>query len=253
MIRRRRSRLGTPQPDRDFPMGSRPMDLARNVPTYGLGSTLGAGPKPVLPVKPLNFNQLNNEYQSRLDKGFTGVNYLARHPRFEQRLANQNQAGPTGNKVQPNLPLSPEFEAAHRQLDDALSQALTGIGVQRDQIPALLAQLSARMDTDQQESLRQTDEAANARGIYNSGIRTQDRGKVNLGYDRQRQDVANTTAQQYAELAQAESGARSGYAKDLADLYQELARLTAQQDTLASPRPTRGKRRRRRTQDGRRR
>jgi hypothetical protein len=108
-------------------------------------------------------------------------------------------------------------------LEDALAGELANIGVARDQIPATLQLLRERMDTEQRESLRQVDESVNARGLYNSGIRTRDRDVATQGYDRRRQDLALGAAGDFNTLAQQESAARSNYARGLQELLMALA------------------------------
>lgn len=130
---------------------------------------------------------------------------------------------PTPNPGASSLTLSPQAEAARRGLEDELAATLASIGVARDQIPATLELITARLLSDQEEDLRNTDENANARGIYNSGIRTTDRGRVTQGYDRKRADIAADAAQQLADLAAAESGAYAGFNRSWADVLLDLA------------------------------
>lgn len=235
MIRRygTRSRIGTPQPDRDFSSALAPQTVLNQTVPYNLGTTgtqAGLNSTPLAVPTGLGgaFNVPGSPLQGRRRDNIVGHHGKGRQHR--------------GHGY--GLPMSPEFEAAHRALDDALAQQLMAIGVQRDQIPAMLAQMNARMNTDQGFDLKATDEADNARGLYNSGIRQQDRGEVNLGYDRQRQDVAQSTGQQYSQLASQESQAQSDYQKQLSDLMIQLAKQQASNPNLATPnRGRRGKHR----------
>ena len=134
---------------------------------------------------------------------------------------------PAPNPGASTLTLSPQAEAARRALEDELSATLASIGVARDQIPATLNLVTTRLLNDQAEDLRNTDETANARGIYNSGIRSTDRGRVTSGYDRKRSDLASDAARQLSELASAESGAHSSFNRSWADILLQLARDAA--------------------------
>lgn len=125
------------------------------------------------------------------------------------------------------LPLSPEFEAGRRALDDALSAQLAEIGMAREEIAATKKLIEARLATDLQEDLRQVDEGANARGIYNSSIRGDNRGRAEFQTGRRLQDVTLDAARQFREMAAAESGARSSYLKGIAELLAQAARTAA--------------------------
>lgn len=127
-----------------------------------------------------------------------------------------------------SLTFTPEAEAVRRSLDDELSRELAGIGVARGQIPAMQALIESRLRSDMDEELRQTDEAANARGVYHSGIRTTGRGRVTKGFDRKRQDLASDIARQYADLASRESAAYGNFNRSWVDALLELARGRAE-------------------------
>lgn len=134
------------------------------------------------------------------------------------------------------LPLSPEFEAARRALEDNLAAELAAIGVARAEIPALVELVTQRLATDQAEVERRTNEAANARGVYNSTIRTDDLGDVRAGFDRNRQDFAFDVARMFGELSQRESGARGDYNRSLSELLLALAQDQATDDRTVVPR-----------------
>lgn len=159
--------------------------------------------------------------------GQTGMGLGPQGQPGNQPPGNQGQPGGQGNQPHQGggstLMLSPQGEAVRRGLDDELAGTLTRLGVQRDQIPAMVKLMTARLESDQTEDLRQTDEAANARGVYNSGMRTTNRHNVTQGYDRQRQDLASNIAQQFSDLAQQEADARSRYNQGLTDLLLSLA------------------------------
>lgn len=115
------------------------------------------------------------------------------------------------------LPLDPAFEAQRRALEDSLASALLNIGIAREEIPAMVRMLSNRIMTDQQLANRQVNEAVNARGLYNSGIRQTELGIAGLPFDRARQDLALEAARQYQELLRREADARLAYQQGLTE------------------------------------
>jgi hypothetical protein len=123
----------------------------------------------------------------------------------------------------PNLPPDALYEAQRRQLEDQLAAQLAAIGVERDQIPAITQLLTARMATQQEESTRQVNEGANARGVYDSGIRTTNVARSDLGYDQQRQDLAMQMAERQRGIAQQEAEARAAYQSQLMEALLGLA------------------------------
>lgn len=189
--------------------------------------------------------QLQAEYEARRDKGWKGDSFLAAHPKFAAALEQykdpkqsdpQEEADKTlqpggaafpNGELAPGLPLSPEFEQGRRMLEDELAAALAQIQVGRDEIPAIVNMIEARLKNDEVDDVRRTNEAANARGLYNSGIRTTDVGRVNQAYGRQRQDVGTEMARTLRDLAGQESTARGGYDRGLLELLLEEGRRTA--------------------------
>jgi hypothetical protein len=123
----------------------------------------------------------------------------------------------------PNLPPDALYEAQRRQLEDQLAAQLAAIGVERDQIPAITQLLTARMATQQEESTRQVNEGANARGLYDSGIRTTNVARSDLGYEQQRQDLAMQMAERQRAIAQQEADARAAYQAQLMEALLGLA------------------------------
>jgi hypothetical protein len=126
----------------------------------------------------------------------------------------------------PNLPLDPLYEQQRRGIEDQLAAQLAAIGVEREQIPAITQLLTSRMATQQEESTRQLNEGMNARGLYNSGIRTTDLARSDLGYERQRQDLAMQMAERQRALAQQEAEARAAYQSQLMEALLGLAERT---------------------------
>lgn len=219
----------------------------------------------------LNYNQLLDRYNQRLDAGHNGQQFMANHPRFADRYNNTRQAGgpgplggggqgpingsvggtvefPTQGQGQglgqgqtpgqagqnpgagqgSSLTLSPQAEQLRRSLESELSRELSQIGVAEEQIPAALTVLNARLAADQDEALREANEAANARGVYNSGIRTNSRKRVTDTFDRTRSEVASDVARQYGDLASRKSAAYSNFNTSWAEALLEFARIAAE-------------------------
>jgi hypothetical protein len=96
-----------------------------------------------------------------------------------------------------------------------------------------MADLSlARMATNEGLDLRGVDENAAARGIFNSGVQRENRGLVQTGYGRQRQDLNLGVAGQLSDLAAQESGAQLAYQQGLADLLLQIAQGQAGDESL---------------------
>lgn len=253
---------GTPEPGMPGPVVPQPQQI-------GNGFTPQPIVNPDLTGQGYNYAQLNDMYQA-LPPG-ERRRFLEAHPRFANNLrgGTQNNQGnngvinggvggalpgpgqggggngggvaqpnpnpaPSGNSAASTLTLSPAAEAARRGLEDELAATLASIGVARDQIPATLNLITTRLLNDQSEDLRNTDEAANARGIYDSGIRSTDRGRVTSGYDRKRADIAADAARQLSELAAAESGALAGFNRSWADILLDLAAAAAEDPDYGS-------------------
>lgn len=237
--RRRRSQLAAPQPDRDAPYAQRPSTLYQSRFTAPMG--VGANRPLYSLVKPSGsaWNPYQTRENAQVDlKGSMGAPQPGMgapqvRPPASPVLTNRPQAQPAQRRKASGstLWLSPEGEAMKRSLDDALAAELASVTTDRQQIPALIALVSERMMTDQTEDLRRTDEGANARGLYNSGIRTTNREKVDLGYGRQRQDLASQAATQYSDLARRETGAYTTYQQGLAEALLQLAQTAAANGT----------------------
>jgi hypothetical protein len=125
------------------------------------------------------------------------------------------------------LPLDGRFEAGRRVLDDTLNATLGNVGYQRGLIaPQMNLQLT-RLGTDQGLANRRLSESMADRGILNSGVTTQNRIELSTGFDRTRQDWAQSAAEQYSLLAQQEQEARLAYARGLQDLILQIAAAQA--------------------------
>lgn len=96
----------------------------------------------------------------------------------------QNQPPSQPNVIETN-PLYIQGLAA---LDDELNAILAAAGVEEADAKAFHTLIKSRLGIGHQEGLRRTDESTNERGIYNSGIRTRDRGYVDLDFSQRYQD-----------------------------------------------------------------
>jgi hypothetical protein len=146
------------------------------------------------------------------------------------------------------VPLSGAYEAGTRSLEDQLQAMLAQIQAQRGQVGPMTDLQNARLGTDQQAAQRALDEQMVSRGIYNSGIRTQDTGTLGTDFARARQDVGMQAAQQYGQLDMAAAEAYGEFQRELQELLLNLAGLQAQNPSPAvgrsEPTPIRPKRRR---------
>lgn len=125
------------------------------------------------------------------------------------------------------LPVSPQFEAGRRAIQDELTAKLANYGVQEEELQRTLSLLQARMEADEMRDLSSVDEAMQERGRFHSGYRRQQRGRTALDYGRRRQDTAADAARALRELATGRSGAQSDYMKQLAELLAATAQQTA--------------------------
>lgn len=146
-------------------------------------------------------------------------------------------SGATNNQPPPDLglPLSPQFEAARRLLEDDLARTLGEIGVQRDQIGLLLNVTKQRLSTEQTRDQRSLKESLAERGIFDSSHLGTEMGTLNLGYDRRRQDLAFDASRQVSDLARAEAGAHNVYSNGLMELLLALANQQAQDPAAPVP------------------
>ena len=87
-----------------------------------------------------------------------------------------------------------------------------------------------RLGTNEAEAIRGVDETSNDRGLYGSGIRTTNRAKTNLDYDRQRQDQVYDFMGKYQDLMNTATQAGSAYDQSMS---QAVADLTDRMDLSA--------------------
>lgn len=133
------------------------------------------------------------------------------------------------------LPLTGAYEQGMRGLQDQLARDLSQLGIAWDQIPAVVNLVTQRLGTQQGLQSQQLAEQANARGIYGSGIQQRDQGLLNAGFDRQRQDLAFDTAQQYQQLSNQMAEAYQGFDQELRELMLEIAQQQALDRPMTLP------------------
>jgi hypothetical protein len=133
------------------------------------------------------------------------------------------------------MPLDSIFEAQRRAYSDQLARTLGLIGPQREQIGAQEALQSARMNTNEGVEQRRMLESLAGRGAFGGGIQVRDQGLLSTDYLRQRQDLAQGSAQGYAGLAQQESDAQSMYSSQLMEALLQLAQRQAQSQYAVTP------------------
>lgn len=116
------------------------------------------------------------------------------------------------------LPMTPQFEAGRRGLDDQYQANKMNIINQRDLVMPQYQQAKARLDTNKGYDTSRLNENVNERGLYDSGIRSQLMTRdVNLPYGRQFSDLATNAAAQMAgyntQLADADLAYNQGMAE----------------------------------------
>lgn len=129
------------------------------------------------------------------------------------------------------LPLSGDYEAGARGLNDELTQTLVALAGLKPQIQSQGQLGMERLSTDFGRDLDDLRERLIGRGIFHSGIRQQDEFELGNLYDRQKQDLAFQVESQLGDLANQEARARLGYNQGL----QELALQTANQQAAMGP------------------
>ena len=122
------------------------------------------------------------------------------------------------------LPMTPQFEAGRRGLDDEFMSGQTSILNQRNMIDPLYKQQLARMDTDQGFATNSLKENLADRGIYNdlSMMNTPSQylynQNIQIPYGRERSDLATAASGAYGQSAEALSGLNLQHNQGLAEL-----------------------------------
>ena len=147
--------------------------------------------------------------------------------------------GPGGIDPLSGLPLDPTFEAQRRLLDDALAGRLGALAPLRAQIAAQQQLQGTRLDTNEGVDRGRLLDQMAARGIVGSGIQREDTGRLGTDYLRQRQDLANAAAGQYADLSRAEGEYRNEYSTGLSELLLALAGRQLEDPYAVTPAPER--------------
>lgn len=228
---------GPVQPQPQFlPQGTNPMQPE--------GSPFYDQPNQAQPApQQMNVNQVDNRYpgggQDFRQAPAQGATAVAE--RAELAAAGVDPRG-RGRSDAPapaelGLPLSPEFEAGRRALEDELSGTLASIATSREELMSMVELVKARLATDLADEKRMIDEQMNARGIFDSGVRTRDTNRAQFQSDRTLVDVGLDAAGKLNQLAASESGARSSYLKGLAELLMNAARNSATDENAPTPRP----------------
>lgn len=135
-----------------------------------------------------------------------------------------------------SLPLSSVFESGRRGLEDSYAGSLAQIQAQRGQVQPMLDLNLARLGSNQTEDRNTTAANLGERGIYGNGVGGQVMHDVDIGYDRQRQDMALETARILDALAQQEGEAGLGYSQGITELLLQQAASQATEPSLAAPR-----------------
>jgi hypothetical protein len=118
---------------------------------------------------------------------------------------------------------NPAYIQGVRGLEDQLAAMLSGITGQRGLLDPQRQLTRTRLGIEETEDTRLLNEGMNTRGIYNSGIRPTEQGKLTQQYGQRYEDVEFAHAQQLAALAQQEAAARATYQSGLGELLLGLA------------------------------
>lgn len=108
------------------------------------------------------------------------------------------------------LPLSPQFMAADRALEQELQNTLLAIGIEKDTIPLIVEQFKARMKTDQGLEEMGIREGMSDRGMLDSSLTGRTMMEANIPRQRMWQDYSQDVTNRYGELSQQEMEARMG-------------------------------------------
>jgi len=123
----------------------------------------------------------------------------------------------------PGLPLTGYGEQARRQLDASLNSNLAQYQNAYLQIPAQYNLQQARTNTNQGLDTQHLKESFADRGIYQSGITTEDMRQLQGQYNRQYQDLTLAAQNQAQGVLQGVSGSFGDYYSQLADLMLQIA------------------------------
>lgn len=165
--------------------------------------------------------------------------------------------GPGGMPSGSFLPMTPEYEAQRRSIEDQYAASLADLVQQRSLIPGMINMFGAREGTDIANETNLFNENMIGRGIYNSGIRPQEEARlITTPHGRAQQDFQLQIEDLYNQLAQAEAGAGLGYNQALTEALLGRGQQLAAQPPLSLPgqyperpnrnRPRRNRNRRRR-------
>lgn len=133
------------------------------------------------------------------------------------------------------LPLSGQFEAGKRGLDDELTATLAAISGMRPQIESQGQLGLARLDTDFGRDFADLQDSLIGRGIFQSGIRVADEAELGNLYERQRQDLTFGVGASLADLANQEAQTRLGHQQGLQELMLQLAQSEAANPYSSAP------------------
>lgn len=134
------------------------------------------------------------------------------------------------------LPMTPEYEAARRGLDDSLMGTLQGLQNQQNLVSPAVGLASSRLATDQgYDTQRLMEDLAN-RGIVGSGAGSYLYGRdIGVPYGREYQDLALGAAGQYGDLMGQTGEAYHSYDSAMIEALLNRAAQAAQDMPLSLP------------------
>lgn len=145
------------------------------------------------------------------------------------------------------LPMTPQFEASRRGIEDSYAASLADITQQRSLMPGMINMFKARQGTDIGYATQGLNENMVDRGIYDSGIRPQLQMRdITIPYERRQQDFSLQMEALANELAQAEGAAGLGYNQSLIEAMLQRGGDVASSPPLSLPGQYPGPRRKKR-------
>lgn len=142
------------------------------------------------------------------------------------------RAGSSAGKSPIGFPLSSQFTAGQRGLYSDYQNAVAGANAKLQQLPYFANVGLGRINQDNAEARGHANEDFANRGIYNSGLRLQQLGRIDNQFNRERQDQGFDYARQVAALQGDISGAGAAYNRGLMDLYLQSANTLANDPSL---------------------
>lgn len=170
-------------------------------------------------------------------------------PKFNSQRGVPGQIGEYANFPAPQdpppgfLPMTPQFEAGRRGLDDQYQANKMNILNQQALVKPQFDQQMARLQTNQGYDEKRMDSNMIERGILGSGVAQQlETRDIDIPYGRDRSDLSTWASGEMAKFAQMLSGADLAYNQGLAELLLNRAADSAANIPMNVPQFSTGRR-----------